>query len=292
MQSAAPELIDLSGETQATLDDVRRRPRGAGRRRRAAAAARASSAPFATQLPAGPPAGRARRAVRQPLSTPRGTTTRTSTPSCRSTAGMADQPIAALLKDLKQRGLLDETLVRLGQRVRPHAAGREPRRLAKASPAATTTRSPSRIWMAGGGIKGGQVYRQDRRDRLERRRGPGPRQRLPRHDPAPVRPRPPEADLPLPGPRLPPDRRRRQGGATSCWRERDELRLAAAASSTKASPAPLAPRGASRRRVDGRGGETMTNRGQRREPSGRRRGRISRKGRNSRFASRGAMPGP
>ena len=34
--------------------------------------------------------------------------------------GEVDQPIAALLKDLKQRGMLDETLV-VGHRVRPHA---------------------------------------------------------------------------------------------------------------------------------------------------------------------------
>ena len=45
--------------------------------------------------------------------------------------GMADQPVAALLKDLKQRGLLDATLVLWLSRVRPHAAGREPRRASR-----------------------------------------------------------------------------------------------------------------------------------------------------------------
>ena len=36
-------------------------------------------------------------------------------------AGRTDKPIAGLLKDLKRRGLLDETLVDLGRRVRPPA---------------------------------------------------------------------------------------------------------------------------------------------------------------------------
>ena len=35
--------------------------------------------------------------------------------------GVTDQPTAALIKDLKQRGLLDSTLVVWGGRVRPHA---------------------------------------------------------------------------------------------------------------------------------------------------------------------------
>jgi uncharacterized protein (DUF1501 family) len=68
-----------------------------------------------------------------------------------------DQPVAALLKDLKQRGLLDETLVVWGgefgrtpiSEVRntsdPDNAGRD--------------HHPSgySMWLAGGGIKGGQV---------------------------------------------------------------------------------------------------------------------------------------
>lgn len=62
-----------------------------------------------------------------------------------------DQPIGALLKDLKQRGLLDETLVVWGTEF-----GRTP----------GTERSDGRdhhpygfsIWMAGGGIKGGTVH--------------------------------------------------------------------------------------------------------------------------------------
>ena len=59
--------------------------------------------------------------------------------------GHVDQPIAALLKDLKQRGLLEGHAGGLVQRVRPHAE------LARAARAATTTRSATRCgWPAAG----------------------------------------------------------------------------------------------------------------------------------------------
>ena len=70
---------------------------------------------------------------------------------------ITDQPTAALLKDLKQRGLLDETLVIWGgefgrtpmvenrKTSDPENAGRDHHPLAYS------------MWMAGGGIKGGQV---------------------------------------------------------------------------------------------------------------------------------------
>ena len=65
-------------------------------------------------------------------------------------AGATDQPIAGLLKDLKQRGLLDETLVVWGGEF-----GRQP----VAEYAEGTGRDHSSagftMWMAGGGIKGG-----------------------------------------------------------------------------------------------------------------------------------------
>ncbi len=69
---------------------------------------------------------------------------------------MADQPIAALLKDLKQRGLLDETLVIWGAEfgrtpLGENRVGREPNTGRDHHPFAFT------VWMAGGGIKGGQV---------------------------------------------------------------------------------------------------------------------------------------
>ena len=65
-------------------------------------------------------------------------------------AGNTDQPIAALLKDLKQRNLLDETLVIWGGEF-----GRQP----TAEYAQGTGRDHNSygftMWMAGGGIKGG-----------------------------------------------------------------------------------------------------------------------------------------
>jgi hypothetical protein len=65
-------------------------------------------------------------------------------------AGNTDQPIAALLQDLKQRGLLDETLVVWGGEF-----GRQP----TAEYASGTGRDHNAygftMWMAGGGIRGG-----------------------------------------------------------------------------------------------------------------------------------------
>lgn len=65
-------------------------------------------------------------------------------------AGETDQPIAALLNDLKQRGMLDETLVVWGGEF-----GRQP----TAEYAKGTGRDHNSygftMWMAGGGIKGG-----------------------------------------------------------------------------------------------------------------------------------------
>lgn len=68
-------------------------------------------------------------------------------------AGRTDKPIAALIKDLKQRGLLDSTLIIWGGEF-----GRQP----VAEYAAGTGRDHNSygftMWMAGGGIKGGVSY--------------------------------------------------------------------------------------------------------------------------------------
>ena len=106
MQSAAPELIDLSRRTQADARHVRRRPAPSRRATAAAAAGTGQFTSFATNCLL------ARRLVERGvrfvnISTPRGTITATSTRSWRYNCRMADQPVAALLKDLKQRGLLD-----------------------------------------------------------------------------------------------------------------------------------------------------------------------------------------
>src|SRR6202012_5528558 len=64
-----------------------------------------------------------------------------------------DQPIAGLLRDLKQRGMLDDTLVvwttefgRTPYHEQPNHAGREHHHQVFSS------------WMAGGGVKGGLVH--------------------------------------------------------------------------------------------------------------------------------------
>jgi hypothetical protein len=71
-----------------------------------------------------------------------------------------DQPIAALLADLKQRGMLDETLVLWGGEF-----GRTPvveMPTAGANEGKINGRDHNHygftVWMAGGGVKGGQVY--------------------------------------------------------------------------------------------------------------------------------------
>jgi membrane-anchored protein YejM (alkaline phosphatase superfamily) len=66
-------------------------------------------------------------------------------------ARAVDQPIAALLKDLKQRGLLDETLV-----VWSGEFGRTP--FAQGSDGRDHNPFGFSMWMAGGGVKGGTIY--------------------------------------------------------------------------------------------------------------------------------------
>ncbi|MBX7208583.1 MAG: DUF1501 domain-containing protein [Verrucomicrobiaceae bacterium] len=72
-------------------------------------------------------------------------------------AGMADQPVAALLRDLKQRGLLDSTMV-----VFAGEFGRTPLGENRGGNLNTTGRDHHpfafTILAAGGGLKGGQVY--------------------------------------------------------------------------------------------------------------------------------------
>ena len=68
----------------------------------------------------------------------------------------ADQPIAALLTDLKQRGLFDETVVLCGGEF-----GRTPAvELSNGKPALGRDHNPwgFSVWLAGAGIRGGQAY--------------------------------------------------------------------------------------------------------------------------------------
>jgi len=68
-------------------------------------------------------------------------------------AHAVDQPIAGLLKDLKSRGLLDQTLV-----VFACEFGRTP--FAQGKDGRDHNPSAFSIWLAGGGIKGGSIYGQ------------------------------------------------------------------------------------------------------------------------------------
>jgi hypothetical protein len=75
--------------------------------------------------------------------------------SLRYSCGKTDKPAAALLKDLKQRGLLDSTLVIWGGEF-----GRMPLsqvRDNKVSAGRDHNPSGFSIWMAGGGVKGGMA---------------------------------------------------------------------------------------------------------------------------------------
>jgi len=65
-------------------------------------------------------------------------------------AGRTDQPIAALLKDLKRRGLFDETLVIWGGEF-----GRQPTAENSSGTGRDHNAYGFTMWMAGGGIKGG-----------------------------------------------------------------------------------------------------------------------------------------
>ncbi len=153
MQAAAPELIDLSDESEATLDlygTRRSDPPGAGR-----GGGKNVYASFATNCLL------ARRLVERGVRyvnlyhaswDHHSNLDKELTFNC----GMADQPIAALLADLKQRGLLDETLVVWGSEF-----GRTPLGENRGGRAANTGRDHHpyafSIWLAGGGVKGGQV---------------------------------------------------------------------------------------------------------------------------------------
>jgi uncharacterized protein (DUF1501 family) len=66
-------------------------------------------------------------------------------------ARLTDQPIAALLKDLKSRGLLEDTLVLWGGEF-----GRTP--VSEGSKGRDHNNHGFSVWMAGGGARGGMAY--------------------------------------------------------------------------------------------------------------------------------------
>ena len=155
MQSAAPELIDLSDESAATLEMY-----GVNRKDAPIKATRGGGPgqykSFATNCLL------ARRLVERGV---RFVSLMHASWDHHSNldnelaynCGMADQPVAALLKDLKQRGLLDSTMIVFGSEFgrtplgenrggNPNATGRDHH------PFAFT------ILAAGGGLKGGLTY--------------------------------------------------------------------------------------------------------------------------------------
>ena len=150
------------GHLQGAAEDARRLRRQAGR------------GELRQQLPARPPARRAGRAVTSSSSTGAGTST-APTPTRTSSDGLTqegtattDKPVAALIKDLKARGLLDDTLVIWGGEF-----GRTPFREGRtAGGQAARPRPLPRLLLAHGRRRrhqGGLHARRDRRARLPRR---------------------------------------------------------------------------------------------------------------------------
>jgi Protein of unknown function (DUF1501) len=160
MQAAAPELIDLAGETKETLEMYginREDPAVGGRFGQGGGSGGGTGVfrLFATNCLL------ARRLVERGVRfvnlyhaqwDHHSELDRELGFNCR----MADQPIAALLKDLKQRGLLDTTLV-----IWTSEFGRTPlgenRQGFKVVDGRDHHPFAFSIWMAGGGIKGGQT---------------------------------------------------------------------------------------------------------------------------------------
>ncbi len=155
MQSAAPELSDLSGESPRTLETYgtqRPTPKGGGRGRGNGNA----YAEFSRNCLL------ARRMVERGV---RFVNIIHASWDHHSNldeelsfnAGMSDQPVAALIKDLKERGLLEETLV-----VWAGEFGRTPlgenRNGRKANTGRDHHPNAFSILMAGGGVKGGLSY--------------------------------------------------------------------------------------------------------------------------------------
>ena len=154
MQSAAPELLDLSGESKATLaaygvdrpDPQNNNYRGGGAGVQKAFALNCLLARRMVE-----------RGVRF-VNIYHASWDHHSNldPELAYNCSIADQPVAALLKDLKQRGLLDSTVVVWGSEFgrTPLAENRPGRELNTGRDHHPFAYS---LWMAGGGVKGGQV---------------------------------------------------------------------------------------------------------------------------------------
>jgi hypothetical protein len=158
MQSAAPELIDLTGEDEATLElygVARKDPAKGGRGGVGAGGGTGVYQQFATNCLL------ARRLVERGvrfvnLYHASWDHHNNLDAELAFNCGMADRPVAALLKDLKRRGLLGSTLV-----LWVSEFGRTP--LGENRPGFKEVNGRDHhpfafsLWMAGGGVKGGQV---------------------------------------------------------------------------------------------------------------------------------------
>ena len=195
MQSAVPRLLDLSGESKQTLALY-----GIGK---------GGDQLVWAAVPGGAALRRGRGALHRDFHRIDGTTINSISRGMPSNCLAIDQPIAGLLTDLKQRGLLQDTLVLWGGEF-----GRTPGK-DRGTDGRGHNGAGYTMWLAGGGVKGGLRYRRHRRVRRPGRGEQGPRPRPARHAAAPPRPGSPEADVPLLRPRLQLDRRprcpRRQG---------------------------------------------------------------------------------
>jgi len=154
MQVAAPELMDFSGESPATLEAYGVNRDGAGQHAQRGGGPESFSTFAKNCLLARRMVERGVRfvGIHHASWDHHNDLDNDLTFNCRVT----DQPVGALLKDLKQRGLLDETLVVWASEFGRTPLGENRPGFAKVTgrdhhPFAFTT------WMAGGGVRGGQV---------------------------------------------------------------------------------------------------------------------------------------
>lgn len=155
MQSAAPELIDLNGETAATQDaygvNRAQHPQATGRGNVANAhLSFARNCLLARRM--------VERGVRFVNIIYEAWDQHSSLDAdLRYNTWVVDQPVAALIKDLKERGLFESTLVVWGAEF-----GRTPLGENRNGREANTGRDHHpfsfSLWMAGGGTKGGLIY--------------------------------------------------------------------------------------------------------------------------------------
>lgn len=146
MQTSVPEVMDISKETQATLEAYGAEPGGSSFANNCLLARRLTEA-----------------GVRFVQLFDWGWDYHGTDPSSGLTEGLTnkcatmDKPVAALIEDLRQRGLLDETLIVWGGEF-----GRTPFREGRTAESKVLGRDhypdAFSMWMAGGGVKGGFDY--------------------------------------------------------------------------------------------------------------------------------------